>query len=87
MPLPHCHVRLIPRLGGTIDLSFSFRWYKREEAQKRVTFFLGSTSLSGAFGGLLAYGISKLDGKAGLASWRWVFLIGISDFPLPAVAI
>jgi len=50
-------------------------WYKRNEAQKRFTFFFCSTSLAGAFGGLLAYGISKLEGKAGLASWRWVFII------------
>ena len=32
----------------------------------------------------MAYAISKLDGKAGLASWRWVFVIGacILTFPL-----
>lgn len=28
-------------------------WYKRSEAQKRFSFFFGSTSLAGAFGGLL----------------------------------
>ena len=64
---------------------FFVRWYKRSEAQKRFTFLFCSTSLAGAFGGLLAYGISKLDGKAGLASWRWVFIVGGSIFPLPVV--
>jgi MFS family permease len=79
--LPHCHVRLHLSFQRYTILSFSIRWYKRSEAQKRFTFFFGSTSLAGAFGGLLAYAISKLEGKAGLASWRWVFIIGASVFP------
>ena len=61
------------------------RWYKREEAQKRFTLLFCSTGLAGAFGGLLAYAISKLDGKAGLPSWRWVFVIGASVFSLHVV--
>lgn len=36
-------------------------WYKREEAQKRFTFFFCSTSLAGAFGGLLASAIGKSE--------------------------
>ena len=31
--------------------------------------------LSGAFSGLLAYGIEKLGGRSGLAGWQWIFLI------------
>ena len=58
------------------------RWYKREEAQKRFTLLFCSTGLAGAFGGLLAYAISKLEGTAGLPSWRWVFVIGVSVFSL-----
>lgn len=34
-------------------------WYKRSEAQKRFSFFFSSTSLAGAFGGLLASAIGK----------------------------
>lgn len=34
-------------------------WYKRSEAQKRYSFFFSSTSLAGAFGGLLASAIGK----------------------------
>jgi len=34
-------------------------WYKRDEAQKRYTLFFSSTSLAGAFGGLLASAIGK----------------------------
>lgn len=52
------------------------RWYKRSEAQKRYTFFFSSTSLAGAFGGLLATAIGKMGGVGGYSSWRWVFIIG-----------
>ena len=68
------------RAKNATALNFSIRWYKRNEAQKRFTFFFCSTSLAGAFGGLLAYSISGLQGKAGLAGWRWVFIIGESIF-------
>ncbi|KAJ6072369.1 hypothetical protein N7467_010454 [Penicillium canescens] len=50
-------------------------WYKRSEAQKRFSFFFSSTSLAGAFGGLLASGIGKMDGLRGYSGWRWVFII------------
>ena len=50
-------------------------WYKRSEAQKRFSFFFSSTTLAGAFGGLLAYGISRMEGVRGFRGWRWVFII------------
>jgi MFS family permease len=37
--------------------------------------FYVAASLAGAFSGLLAYGIEKLDGRSGLAGWQWIFLI------------
>lgn len=52
-------------------------WYKREEAQKRYSFFFGSTSLAGAFGGLLASAIGKMDGYNGYRGWRWIFILGM----------
>jgi MFS family permease len=51
-------------------------WYKRQEAQKRYTFFFASTTLAGAFGGLLASAIGKMDGLSGYAGWRWIFILG-----------
>jgi len=51
-------------------------WYRREEAQKRYSFFFSSTSLAGAFGGLLASAIGLMDGKGGYRGWRWVFILG-----------
>ncbi|KAJ3490285.1 hypothetical protein NLI96_g1532 [Meripilus lineatus] len=50
-------------------------WYRREEAQKRYTFFFCSTTLAGAFGGLLASAIGKMDGIRGYRGWRWVFIL------------
>lgn len=50
-------------------------WYRRSEAQKRFSFFFSSTTLAGAFGGALAYGISQMSGDRGYSGWRWVFII------------
>ncbi|KAK5105617.1 High-affinity nicotinic acid transporter [Lithohypha guttulata] len=50
-------------------------WYRRPEAQKRYSFFFGSTILAGGFGGLLAAAIGKLDGVQGYAGWRWIFIV------------
>jgi MFS family permease len=50
-------------------------WYRRPEAQKRYTFFFNSTSLAGAFGGLLASAIGKMDGMRGYQGWRWIFIL------------
>ncbi|MCJ1467670.1 hypothetical protein MMC07_006295 [Pseudocyphellaria aurata] len=49
-------------------------WYKRSEAQKRFSFFFGSTSLAGAFGGLLASAIGKMDVS-------FLFFFVIPSFP------
>ncbi|KAL5118785.1 hypothetical protein ACEQ8H_003288 [Pleosporales sp. CAS-2024a] len=50
-------------------------WYRRFELQRRMAVFYVSASLAGAFSGLLAYGIQKLDGRAGLGGWQWIFII------------
>lgn len=50
-------------------------WYKRSEAQRRYSFFFSSTSLAGAFGGLLASAIGKMDGLRGYHGWRWIFIL------------
>ncbi|KAF8175378.1 MFS transporter [Pholiota molesta] len=49
--------------------------YKRHELQLRVGIFYASASLSGAFGGLLATAILKMDGVGGLAGWRWIYIL------------
>ncbi|KAF2117336.1 putative allantoate permease [Lophiotrema nucula] len=81
--------------GSFYLLSF---WYKREESQKRFSVFWCSVLTAGAFGGLLASAIAKLNGTAGLQNWRWIFILEgigtivigiisyftISDFPQSA---
>ena len=50
-------------------------WYQRSEAQRRYSFFFSSTTLAGAFGGLLASAIGKMDGLRGYHGWRWIFIL------------
>ncbi|KAL7917147.1 high-affinity nicotinic acid transporter [Trichoderma austrokoningii] len=53
---------------------FSF-WYPPERLPLRVSFFFASGMFSGTISGLLAYGISFMDGAGGLAGWRWMFIL------------
>lgn len=50
-------------------------WYRRPEAQRRYSFFFSSTTLAGAFGGLLAAAIGKMNGDRGYLAWRWIFIL------------
>jgi len=50
-------------------------WYCRHEIQFRQALFFSAASIAGAFSGLLAFGISKMDGIAGLEGWRWIFIL------------
>ncbi|KAL4914791.1 major facilitator superfamily domain-containing protein [Aspergillus aurantiobrunneus] len=50
-------------------------YYPRYELQWRFGMFFPSSTLAGAFGGLLAYAIAKMDGLGNLDGWRWIFVI------------
>jgi MFS family permease len=50
-------------------------WYCRHEIQLRQALFFSAASVAGAFSGILAFGISKMDGVGGLAGWRWIFIL------------
>jgi MFS family permease len=50
-------------------------WYKRGEVQQRLALFYTASAFSGAFSGLLAFAIAKLDGAHNIAGWRWIFII------------
>jgi len=41
----------------------------------RIAIFFGAATLAGAFGGVLAAGITLMDGIAGLHKWQWIFII------------
>jgi MFS family permease len=60
--------------GPTVPFYYSI-WYKRDEIAIRNAFFIGCGALSGAFGGLIAYGISFVKGSSIGAPWRILFLI------------
>ncbi|OJD27884.1 hypothetical protein ACJ73_00722 [Blastomyces percursus] len=51
------------------------RWYLPHETQTRLAIFYTASALAGAFSGLLAFGLAKLDGIGGLEGWRWIFLV------------
>ncbi|KAI8366978.1 major facilitator superfamily domain-containing protein [Choanephora cucurbitarum] len=50
-------------------------WYTRGEQATRVALFFACSTLAGAFGGVLAYGIMQMDGINGLRGWQWIFII------------
>ncbi|KAF3935635.1 hypothetical protein ABW19_dt0205471 [Dactylella cylindrospora] len=50
-------------------------WYKRNELATRGALFYSVATLSGAFSGLIAYGIGHNLKDDGRSPWRWLFLI------------
>ncbi|KAG1740812.1 major facilitator superfamily domain-containing protein [Suillus paluster] len=52
------------------------RWYTRKELTVRSAWFYAGLLISNAFGSLIAAGIlANMQGKLGLAAWRWLFYI------------
>ncbi|KAI9263336.1 major facilitator superfamily domain-containing protein [Phascolomyces articulosus] len=51
------------------------KWYTKRQQAFRIALFYSSSTLSGAFGGVLAYGIQHMDGIHGLRGWQWIFII------------
>lgn len=49
--------------------------WSREDQAKRNAIIYGCNCLSGAFGGLIAYGIESMGTRHGLEAWRWLFII------------
>lgn len=50
-------------------------WYRRHECGLRMAIFFSAATLAGAFGGLLARGISEMKGKGGRPGWAWIFIL------------
>lgn len=69
-----CEAGLFPCLNLYLTMV-----YRREEQAKRVAYLFVCSALSGAFGGLLAYALLKMDGVSGLAGWRSVFPLKDED--------
>ena len=51
------------------------RWYRRSELTFRLSLYIVTSPLAGAFGGLLASAILKLDHFGNLHQWRMLFAI------------
>lgn len=51
------------------------RWYRRSELAFRLSLYIVMAPLAGAFGGLLASAILKLDSFGTLHQWRMIFAI------------
>ncbi|ORY76908.1 putative MFS transporter [Leucosporidium creatinivorum] len=63
------------------------RWYRKSELVFRLSLFLVASPLAGAFGGLLASGILKIDSIGSATCWQLIFIIeGIITVGLGAIA-
>jgi MFS family permease len=63
------------------------QWYRRHECGLRMAIFFSAATLAGAFGGLLARGLSELRGKGGRPGWAWIFIIeGLATIVVAGVA-
>ncbi|KAF2100183.1 MFS general substrate transporter [Rhizodiscina lignyota] len=59
--------------------------YNRDEYAVRNTYIFAASALSGAFGGLLAYGLTQIN-AAGMHGWQWMYIVeGIISFCLAPV--
>lgn len=61
------------------------KWYLPNETQTRIAILYTSAASGGAFSGLLAFGIAKLDGVAGYEGWRWVGFTPYTVLSSPSV--
>lgn len=59
--------------GQAMALHLSF-WYTKHDLAKRVGIFISAGALAGAFGGLIAFGVSSIK-HAAIDQWRILFLI------------
>ncbi|KAK7000695.1 major facilitator superfamily domain-containing protein [Favolaschia claudopus] len=58
--------------GITFYLSL---WYRRRDVAARVAIFFSAATIAGAFGGILAFGIEKMEGVGNLHGWQWIFCL------------
>jgi MFS family permease len=49
-------------------------WFPTHERARAVARFMTATSLAGVVGGPLSSYLLRMDGRAGLAGWQWLFL-------------
>ncbi|GIZ41348.1 hypothetical protein CKM354_000465400 [Cercospora kikuchii] len=63
-------------------------WYVRYEIQKRFSVFYMVATLASGLANVLAYGLSQMEGTAGIRGWRWIFIIeGLITVALGLVSV
>ncbi|PWN28286.1 putative pantothenate transporter [Jaminaea rosea] len=74
--------------GALPSISFYLsRWYRRDELAFRLSLYIVSAPLAGAWGGLLASAILKIDHIGWLRDWRLIYFCeGIATVGVGAVA-
>lgn len=79
--LGFCESGIIPIINVYLGMV-----YTRGEMAKRCSFVYSASALAGAFGGLLAYGLIRIQGWDG---WRWLFAIegAMTVVSCPIIAI
>ncbi|KAF7863829.1 hypothetical protein EAF04_006794 [Stromatinia cepivora] len=65
-----CESGFIP---GT--LWYLTKWYTKRELGKRTVLFFTGSYMANLLNGLIAYGLLRLRGRAGLTGWQWLFLV------------
>ncbi|KAF2234393.1 MFS general substrate transporter [Viridothelium virens] len=65
-----CEAGFVPGCASLIG-----SYYKRDEFLRRYVVFYSAANVAGAFNGLLANLLAKMDGDGGYAGWRWIFII------------
>ncbi|KAJ3532108.1 hypothetical protein NM208_g8586 [Fusarium decemcellulare] len=73
-----------PAATGSLYILAS--WYRSDEVFKRAGVWYVSSNVGAMFGGYMqAAAHAGLDGKGGMAGWRWVFIIdGVISLPIAA---
>ncbi|KAJ4156353.1 hypothetical protein NW754_007979 [Fusarium falciforme] len=63
-------------------------FYNRNEIATRISILFTANICGTAFAGLIAIGVFKMSGIAGLAGWRWLFILqGIITFIVSIVSV
>jgi MFS family permease len=50
-------------------------FYKRDELALRIAIFFSMSTVAGAFGGILDYGIGFMKGHVFQNAWHWIFIL------------
>lgn len=62
-------------------------FYTKKELATRISILFSANVCGTAFAGLIAIGIFKLEGRAGLQGWRWLFIVqGLVTFVVAILA-